>query len=686
LSDPDDKSKPAVPPPPKTERTQRVPSFAELQNISSLGPEEKTAQISPEMLRQALAAAKPTAPNPPPVTKPAMPAPPLPPQAIPPGARQSSPPAPRPPPSPDAPTLLPGYRLASRPANAEPPPQPPVARPPPAAARAPLSHEPPTQPPGHRPPPAAPRAPPSAEPPTQPPGVRSVPAAPRAPTPQPLARPPAAVPPGPATSPALAIPPEPLSFDEKTAPGFFPQIKPQTVVKNAFIAGRGEEKLDLSLKPSTPPPGPAPRPPGASAEPDPSRATVADRAPGAVSKPMAAPPPAAPLPRAATPASRAAAPAAPAPAPAPRAAPPADVQPDTLDATPHEPRPAVGRGAPTPSHITERVAPITPDMLPPGPRVSPARPAAATLTSAPAAKAPSAPPAPRKADPSLFETQLTDHGASQHEPRETRESELPHGALPRATRLDPSTQPHATNPVLPRGAEPPSGDHAAVPQLPPEPPTRNERPLARPVATPEPFPAAPAYDINADILSEIRKLPGTDPTGKDVEQPTGRIHPLEVIAHPAPLWRRVLALLVDGLVLGGLIGLVAMAVLTLGKAPHLSAGLSPLDKLAMRVHDSAKLLAAIAVMAVGIAVAYSTLFAASLKGRTLGRLVAGIFLVDKRGGTPGPVRALIRSLFAVGSFAVAFSGFWWSLFDRRGQTLHDKLCSTFVVRFGARRT
>jgi uncharacterized RDD family membrane protein YckC len=195
------------------------------------------------------------------------------------------------------------------------------------------------------------------------------------------------------------------------------------------------------------------------------------------------------------------------------------------------------------------------------------------------------------------------------------------------------------------------------------------------------------HDIGADIASEIRRLPGTDPHGPhSADAQTGRIEALEIIAHPAALWRRIIALVIDTAVLGGLVTLVGKGVLALGKAPSLSPGLSPLDQLAVRLHDSSKLLAAIGVMAVGIAVAYTTLFAASLRGRTIGRLVAGIFLVDKKGGTPGPLRALVRSVFALASFATALSGFWWSLFDGKGQTLHDKLCSTFVVRFGARRT
>jgi uncharacterized RDD family membrane protein YckC len=54
--------------------------------------------------------------------------------------------------------------------------------------------------------------------------------------------------------------------------------------------------------------------------------------------------------------------------------------------------------------------------------------------------------------------------------------------------------------------------------------------------------------------------------------------------------------------------------------------------------------------------------------------------VDDSGAAPGPARALVRAALALVSFALFLAGFWLALFDRRGQTLHDKLTRTFVVR------
>jgi uncharacterized RDD family membrane protein YckC len=384
------------------------------------------------------------------------------------------------------------------------------------------------------------------------------------------------------------------------------------------------------------------------------------------------------------------------------------LEPKTLDATPERARPAVvGRGAtqtparapsaappsrsaegarPTSqpedrprgstlrpdvqSQLTDRVPPLTPDLLP-GPKNSPGRPASSTVQGAPAAPMPersrpaTQPPPPGRRDKQAFG--VPDAGASPGEP-------------PEPAHLVQHTQPNLP-PYSPRGAEPASGDHRAA-ALPPEGPTRSER-LARQAGI-------PSFDLGQQIDSELRKMPLTDP-GDDDEVPaqemaTGRVDPLEIIAYPAPLWRRVLALVIDTVLLLALLTIVSVVVLILGKAPRLPDGLSVLDMLAVRLHDSPKLCTAVAVMGLGIATSYATLFAASFKGRTLGRTLLDITLVDKRGATPTPVRALFRGVFSVVSFMALFAGFWWSLFDRRGQTLHDKLSATYVVRFGARRT
>ena len=101
-----------------------------------------------------------------------------------------------------------------------------------------------------------------------------------------------------------------------------------------------------------------------------------------------------------------------------------------------------------------------------------------------------------------------------------------------------------------------------------------------------------------------------------------------------------------------------------------------------RLHVLNGVLLPVAVLGILLAVVYSTVFAFLWGGRTPGRWLFGIRLVDRRGLAPAPGHAVARALLAVVSFALCLAGFWLSLFDRRGQTLHDKLARTFVVRPG----
>lgn len=92
-------------------------------------------------------------------------------------------------------------------------------------------------------------------------------------------------------------------------------------------------------------------------------------------------------------------------------------------------------------------------------------------------------------------------------------------------------------------------------------------------------------------------------------------------------------------------------------------------------HRLAFLWVALAAM---LALAYSWLFA-TLGGRTPGMALAGLRLQSVRGGAPTPAVAFARAAWAIPSAALGLVGFALALFDRRGQTLHDKLAGTLVV-------
>jgi uncharacterized RDD family membrane protein YckC len=179
--------------------------------------------------------------------------------------------------------------------------------------------------------------------------------------------------------------------------------------------------------------------------------------------------------------------------------------------------------------------------------------------------------------------------------------------------------------------------------------------------------SAPASDASADDGARLRPAPAI----RDIR------------ARPASLWRRAGALLLDtAIVLGVLTLYLTLATLLVHPATVRGPHLDGLDGLMARLHVLNGVLLPVAVLGILLAVVYSTVFAFLWGGRTPGRWLFGIRLVDRRGLAPAPGHAVARALLAVVSFALCLAGFWLSLFDRRGQTLHDKLARTFVVRPG----
>jgi uncharacterized RDD family membrane protein YckC len=182
--------------------------------------------------------------------------------------------------------------------------------------------------------------------------------------------------------------------------------------------------------------------------------------------------------------------------------------------------------------------------------------------------------------------------------------------------------------------------------------------------------------------------PAPKPAAREVEftepplQAPPRVHTeaaiVELRARPAPVWRRLVAGIVDtGILAGTVLAFLAVAsVVTRIKAPN--PHLSGVDAVLARLQSWQPLLVPAAGLAAVLAVAYATVF--GVLGRTPGRRLAGLRLVDGDGLSPAPVRAAARALLALASFGLFLGGFWWALFDRRGQTFHDKLTRTFVVR------
>lgn len=186
--------------------------------------------------------------------------------------------------------------------------------------------------------------------------------------------------------------------------------------------------------------------------------------------------------------------------------------------------------------------------------------------------------------------------------------------------------------------------------------------------------AAPRGETTVAVAPELEALPLLPASAPLVR---------EVRARPASLWRRAGALLFDtAIVLGILAFLLELALLVVPPGGLRGPQLPGLDGLVARLHAVPGIWSPALVLGILLGVVYSSVFAFLWGGRSPGRWLFGIRLVDKRGLAPGPERAVARALLGVVSFAFCLAGFWLSLFDRRGQTLHDKLMRTFVVRPG----
>ena len=69
-----------------------------------------------------------------------------------------------------------------------------------------------------------------------------------------------------------------------------------------------------------------------------------------------------------------------------------------------------------------------------------------------------------------------------------------------------------------------------------------------------------------------------------------------------------------------------------------------------------------------------------LAGRSIGRRITGLYIVDKEGSVPSATRLLNRSLLSLLSVALFGAGLWLVIFDRRGRSLHDLLTGTFLIQ------
>ncbi|MDX2010057.1 MAG: RDD family protein [Myxococcaceae bacterium] len=483
------------------------------------------------------------------------------------------------------------------------------------------------------PPPGAPRAPAPSMSALPPAGAMRTPAPPpTAAAPAPAMRAPGAPPMG--AAPRAAPGPQAPSTGPSPAPFRAPGVVPQSAAQAAARTVPAQQPV-----PPQPPRVPVPQPrPAASDAGAPALGATPD-APTMAGSPS---PAAMRLPPAQSPRG-------------PAVAPPAN---PASDATRNLAPPAHGQAARPPANAPSRAAPPSPT---------------AWAARTPSGDAPELPTMPVPAAPKLTAASHM-QGATVQSGAQAPVSVAPvhQPAMPAPSRSVSDEIHTAPNrPAVPRPAPPPAPSFQELPHSMP-----SHLVVTQP-GFPNPFKKADAPVMatpsSADVLpvqGPTRVLDAHDATPDEgvlaVPAPAVETDDADVMAAPAALWRRVFAWLVDLSFIGVVVScFFAAALAVIGK-------------------PSVSLLVAVAFPALGVvgfvAFVYTTLFAFLWRGRTPGRRLLGIHLVDASGHAPRAGRALVRAALSLASFGLFLSGFWLALFDRKGQTLHDKLTSTFVVR------
>lgn len=520
-------------------------------------------------------------------------------------------------------------------------------------------------------------------------------------------------------SPERAAAPVPADAPRAVPPGMSAPRVPPPPPAVAPVTPPAAPRAAME-QPPVPRPAQVPAPPPQAAAPRPPAPQAA--APRPLQQPPVPRPAQPPVPQAAaprsegTPAPQAAAPRPPPPPPvaAPRPPPPAPPQAAA-------PRVAVPPPPAPPQSAAQAPRALTPSQFPAV--VPPAAPRAATPPAPPAAQHPGvaapavrfaqaaapAMPVPQAPAPAMPPVQAPRPPAPPAAPRMQADVLPVPPEAPRPAALAKPSEESLSDDLLERlalsVASEPLFERAPEPAVKAEPvaPTplpavaRTQAPLSAPTPAPvveDDFPGGVDVEWDAEPpqaapFTAASEAPPTPPaavaapvapartsTGvRSAARPENEVH-----ARPAALWRRLLAFAVDSAFIVGVAALYLLLASTVTGTKKPDPGLVGVDAFFGWLQAFKSVLLPGTVLMGVLALVYCAVFAFLWNGRTLGRRLLGLRLVDTHGVPPAPTRAVVRALLSTVSFGLFLGGFWMALFDRRGQTLHDKLTSTFVVQ------
>ncbi|PKN55616.1 MAG: hypothetical protein CVU56_20470 [Deltaproteobacteria bacterium HGW-Deltaproteobacteria-14] len=147
----------------------------------------------------------------------------------------------------------------------------------------------------------------------------------------------------------------------------------------------------------------------------------------------------------------------------------------------------------------------------------------------------------------------------------------------------------------------------------------------------------------------------------------------------APTWRRWLALLLDAAPLVTVWLLCAFAIAGAGADAPASSPWNPIDQLVDFINTRPVAVALILVMLAALGFAWP-LVAQLAWGRTPGKRVLGLTVVDAHGEPPSRGRTATWCALRVAGVAALFFGVLWAIADPERRTLYDRLAGVWVVR------
>ena len=216
----------------------------------------------------------------------------------------------------------------------------------------------------------------------------------------------------------------------------------------------------------------------------------------------------------------------------------------------------------------------------------------------------------------------------------------------------------------------PPGSRAAAAAARPEPLGRVTPPPAAPVPAAPRTPEAPGPASRAPRSAPPVPRPAVEP---DFELEAD-VDAIEVHLRRAPIWRRLVAWLVDLALLGVFLALLLGPVLSRSDLPG-DGGLDSILEALTRQHGV--LLPALLVAGV-TTFAYQWLGLA-LMGSSPGKRLLRLRVVGPDGRRPSPGRAALRAFLSIPSFLLLGMGPLLGLFTRSGRSLHDFGAGTYLV-------